>query len=98
MKTEGLMSKTQEIQVWWHGIAALPADRQDHAYHALRRVWGDHTIAGVRSFYRVGTEDHVTSALFQNWALFPDTSWVAALVRAAGGTVGSVSRVRWAYE
>jgi len=86
-----------EIKVWWHGIAALPATRQDHAYYALRRVWDDHTMAGNRGFYRVGSEDHVTPALFQNWALFPDTNWVAALIGDAGGEAGRVSRVRWAY-
>ena len=98
MKTESLRSKTQEIQVWWHGVAALPADQQHHAYHTLRRVWGDHTFSASRGFYRIGSEEHITSALFQNWALFPDTSWVASLVHAAGGTVGLVTRVRWAYE
>lgn len=93
-----VMPTTSEIRVWWHGLAALPSDRSDHAYYALRRVWGDHTMSGNRGFYRVGCEDHVTSALFQNWALFPDANWAAALVHAAGGTVGSIKRVRWAYE
>ena len=76
------MSKTREIQVWWHGVAALPTDREDHAYHALRRVWGDHTMASGRGFYRIGSEDHIAPALFQNWAQFPDMSWVATLVDA----------------
>jgi hypothetical protein len=92
------MSQPREIKVWWHGIPALPAGPQDHAYHALRRVWGDHTMAGNRGFYRVGSEDHITSALFQNWALFPDVSWAQSLLGAAGGTVGTVTRVQWAYE
>src|SRR4051794_23885032 len=87
-----------ELKVWWHGVPALPADRRDHCYYVLRRVWGDHTMAGARGFYRTGCEDHITPALFHNWALFPDTNWVTALVKAAGGTVGSVKRVRWAYE
>lgn len=89
----------REIKVWWHGIAALPADRDDHGYHALRRVWGDHTMAGNRGFYRTGAEDHITASLFQNWAALPDTRWVAAIIRHVGGTVkGEVRRVRWAYE
>jgi len=91
------MTSRREIDLWWHGIAALPSGRHDHAYYALRRVWGDHTMAGARGFYRIGTEDNITLALFQNWALFPDTRWVPALVQAAGGTTGRVARVRWAY-
>ncbi|SRR6266446_556885 len=93
----GVMSKPKQIQVWWHGIAALPPNSQDHTYHALRRVWGDHTMAGGRSFYQVGSEDHVTAALFQNWALFPDPDWVTKFISAAGGSAGKVKRVRWAY-
>ncbi len=96
-KTEDISSQKPQINAWWHGVAALPADRTDHAYHVLRRVWGDHTMAGNRGFYRTGCEDHVTVALFQNWALFPEMNWVAPLVRAAGGQAGNVSRVRWAY-
>lgn len=90
-------ASSKEIGVWWHGIAALPARRQDHAYHTLRRIWGDHTLAGARGFYRLGSEDHVTPAWFQNWALFPGTDWVSALVQEAGVSVGKVKRVRWAY-
>lgn len=92
------MSCVREIAIWWHGVPALPADRQEHSYYALRRVWGDHTMAGARGFYRFGCEDHITATLFHNWTIFPDTSWVAPLVRAAGATVGNVRRVRWAYE
>src|SRR5689334_19786389 len=90
-------STSGEIAIWWHGIPALPADKYDQSYYALRRVWGDHTIFGARSFYRLGSEDHVTPALFQNWTLFPDLSWVAPLVRACGGQAGTVREVRWAY-
>jgi hypothetical protein len=86
------------IRTWWHGVAALPADRTDHAYHALRRVWGDHTMAGGRGFYRTRSEDHVTVALFHLWALFPDASWAPAFLEAVGAPVaGAVGRVRWAY-
>lgn len=92
------MSSVREIEVWWHGLPALPADRQEHSYYALRRVWGDHTMAGVRGFYRLGCEDHTTASLFHTWAIFPDVAWVAKLVRAAGGVAGKVSRARWAYE
>ena len=76
----------------------LPADQHDHAYHALRRVWGDHTMSSARGFYRTGTEDHITSTLFHQWALFPEPNWVAALVGTIGGEAGTVQRVRWAYE
>jgi hypothetical protein len=89
----------QEIDVWWHGIAALPADRSDQNYHALRRVWGDHTMAGNRGFYRTNSEDHITATLFQNWAALPGQNWAICLVRYVGGAVkGSIRRVRWAYE
>jgi len=88
----------KNLQYWWHSIAALPETRNDHAYYALRRVWGDHTITGARSFYRVGSEDNVSSALFQNWALFSNMSWVTSLARATGSSVGTVKKVRWAYE
>lgn len=90
------MSKPH-FQYWWQCIPALPADRTEQAYHALRRVWGDHTIAGNRSFYRGGTEDHITPALFQSFSIFGELRWVNSLVEAIGGTVGNVTRVRWAY-
>jgi hypothetical protein len=66
-------------------------------YFALRRVWGDHTMAAGRGFYRRSSEDHITVALFHNWALFPDLTWVAPLVRACGGQVGTVSQASWSY-
>lgn len=91
------MRNASDISVWWHGIPALPSGREDQTYHALRRVWGDQTIAGARSFYRVGSEDNITLALFQNWALFESTDWVRGLVEAIGGSVGAVTKVRWAY-
>lgn len=91
------MERVVDIKTWWHGVAALPSGRSDPAYFALRRVWGDHTIAGARGFYRRTSEDHLTVALFHNWALFPDVSWVASLVRACGGQAGTVTRANWAY-
>jgi hypothetical protein len=96
--TTNLAPKFNNIPVWWHGVAMLPADRNDHAYHALRRVWGDHTMASNRGFYRTGTEDHITSALFQQWALISDVQWASAFAKMLGGTAGTVERVRWSYE
>lgn len=89
----------REIDVWWHGIAALPASRDDHNYHVLRRVWGDHTMSGNRGFYRVGAEDHITASLFQTWAALSEPEWVETIIAHVGGVLkGRVKRVRWAYE
>jgi hypothetical protein len=84
-------------RAWWNVVPALPAGPSDQAYYALRRVWGDHTIAGARSFDRWGSEDNITPALFQNWAMFADPNAIAPLVQAAGGSVGTMTRARWAY-
>jgi hypothetical protein len=92
-----MTASSRQIISWWHGIAALPVDHQDHAYHALRRVWGDHTIAGTRGFHRPTTEDHIVPALFQHWALFPDVNWAVLLLREINITIGAIRRVRWAY-
>jgi hypothetical protein len=97
MKATIPSNKPSRIAVWWHGIAALPGDRQDHSYYVLRRVWGDHTMAGARGFYNTASEDHLTLALFQIWTVIPDTRWVAELITAAGGNAGTVTAVRWAY-
>ncbi|MCY4588755.1 MAG: hypothetical protein OXB98_22250 [Bryobacterales bacterium] len=86
-----------ELKVWWHGVAALPEGPQDHAYYALRRVWADHTMAGPRGFYRPRSEDHLTPALFQNFALFSDFDWLHEILGIVGGEAGKVARVRWAY-
>jgi hypothetical protein len=91
------MTASPEFRAWWHGIAALPADRTDRMYFTLRRVWGDHTLTGGSRFYRWSSESHITAALFQNWALFPDLTWVAPLVRACGGQAGNVTQASWAY-
>ena len=91
------MNKAPEADTWWKVIPALPASARDHDYYALRRVWGDHTITGARSFYRTGSEDNITPALFQTWSIFSDPMTFAPLIRAAGGNVGRISRVRWAY-
>jgi hypothetical protein len=93
---------------WWTCIPALPRNRDTQAYHALKRVWFDHTINTFREvapglwqrrsrgFYTEGGEDHVTPALFQNWALFPNNDWVRPLLEAYQINVhGKVRRVRW---
>lgn len=92
-----MIAQPAELKTWWNAIPALPIGTSDQAYYALRRVWGDHTIAGTRSFYRWGSEDNITPALFQNWAIFPDPNSIAPLVRAAGGSVGTIKRCRWGY-
>ncbi len=91
------MPGIKEIRLWWHGIAALPETPTSQAYYALRRLWGDHTIAGTRGFYRVGSEDHVTPALFQIWAAIPNFDWVQPLVQFIGGNAGSAESAQWAY-
>ncbi|MBL6458337.1 hypothetical protein JMJ55_23640 [Belnapia sp. T6] len=54
-------------------------------------------MTGARGFYRWSSEDHITPALFQNWALFPDLTWVAPLVQACGGQAGTVTQASWSY-
>lgn len=71
MKNRNSLNGPSRIAVWWHGIASLPSDRNDQRHDALRRVWADHTMAGARGFYNPASEDHVTLALFQNWAMMP---------------------------
>ena len=86
-----------ELKVWWHGIAALPDSRHDHAYYALRRVWADHTMAGSRGFYRPRSEDHLTPALFQNFAVFSDFGWLHEILGIVDGEASRIARVTWAY-
>lgn len=93
---------------WWTCFPALPRSRETHAYHALKRVWFDHTIntfeeaapgqwrRRARGFYTEGSEDHIAPVLFQNWALFPESSWAPSLLEAYHiGVKGAVRRVRW---
>jgi hypothetical protein len=93
---------------WWTCFPALPRRRDAQAYHALKRVWFDHTIntfeevspgewrRRARGFYTEGSEDHVAPVLFQNWALFPDTGWIGQLLeRYQVQPQGPVHRVRW---
>ena len=92
--------KQADFDVWWRGIAALPQGPHEHAYFALRRIWADQTInskAGARSFYRWGTEDHLTPALWQNWRLFADVNAMRPFLLAAGVRAGDLTRVQWAY-
>ena len=94
------MARALDFDVWWKGIAALPLNSTTHAYFAMRRVWADQTInsaSGNRSFYRWGTEDHITVALWQNWSVFEDPNSIAVFLRAAGAEVGHIKKVQWAY-
>ncbi|WP_413721124.1 hypothetical protein [Silicimonas sp. MF1-12-2] len=91
------MNANAEISHWWKLLPALPCSRDTQEYHALRRVWGDHTIAAARSFYRWGTEDNVTPALFQSWCIFDDPDVFRPLLEAAGLEVAGLESARWAY-
>lgn len=94
------MKDVPNFNAWWQGVAALPLDCSEQAYFVLRRIWADQTIntpTGARSFYRRGTEDHVTPALWQNWYLFEDPNAMAPFLRTAGARVGELKRVQWAY-
>ena len=97
-------------RVWWTCLPALPRSRSGQHYHALRRLWWDHTMntykelepglfrPGNRGFYTEGSEDHVTPAVFHSWALFPTSCWVPALLESVGVTaIGEVKRVRWSF-
>lgn len=94
------MTVQNDFAAWWQGIAALPVSRNEQGYFALRRIWADQTIntrGGARSFYRWGTEDYLTPALWQNWSIFEDADALASFLRTAGAPVGRVKRARWAY-
>ncbi len=78
-------------------MPALPADRTDHAYFTLRRIWADHTMAGARGFYRLTSEDHITPRLFQNWVMAPDCNWLERTAARINAAVRDVRNVRWAY-
>jgi hypothetical protein len=91
------MTAAHEISHWWKLIPALPSSASSQEYHALRRVWGDHTISGARSFYRWGTEDNLTPALFQTWRAFERPAVLEPLLAACGLEPSNVSRVQWAY-
>jgi hypothetical protein len=54
-------------------------------------------MAGARGFYRLASEDHISTVLFQIWDLFPNFSWVASLVRASGGEARRVRQSSWSY-
>ncbi len=88
---------TEQVHRWWHAMPALPADKTDHAYFALRRIWADHTMAGARGFHRLPCEDHITPRLFQNWMISPDYEWLEKLGRQIGLVLHDVRHVRWAY-
>lgn len=88
---------SRNLTHWWHGVPALPSERTSRSYFTLRRVWGDHTMAGNRGFYRTASEDHITVSLFHIWAMFPGTDWAGSMLRASGLPAGNISRVTWAY-
>jgi len=63
----------------------------------MRRVWGDHTMAGARGFYNPRSEDHATVALFQTFAVFRSPSWADEVLARLGVATERVLRVRFAY-
>lgn len=90
-----------EAEYWWQVMPALPFDKDSQEYHALRRVWGDHTINTSkkgRGYYWFGTEDNLTPALFQNWAISDDPERMRSLLELCGATVSRIRSVRWAYS
>jgi len=48
-------------------------------------------------FYVEDKEDHITTVLFQNWALYPNSFWLKPLLDACLIDSDSVSAVRWSY-
>lgn len=95
---------------WWTVLPALPASRRTRCYHALRRMWNDHTDlwqtpkgaeprARVPKFYVEGLEDHLTPAVFQTWVSLNGVDWAGALLSLIGSAVdGSVQHIAWSYQ
>ena len=88
---------TSRFSIWWHGVPALPTSSECHEYYALRRVWGDHTMAGARGFYNPRSEDHATVNLFQTFAAFSSLAWADGLLREVGLKTRQVTRARFAF-
>lgn len=82
---------------WWHLVGALPVNRNDHAYYALRRVWADHTMTGARGFWNERSEDHLTVVLFQPLACLSDCGWLDDLLMAADRPPVSAREIRFAF-
>ncbi len=89
--------KKRELTHWWHALPALPDGRATHTYHALRRVWGDHTMAANRSFFNPRSEDHTTLSLFHTFSIFSHYTWVNQLLELLGQKSPPVRMARFAY-
>ena len=96
MAGEGSM-KERDLTHWWYALPALPYSRSTHSYHALRRVWGDHTLAANRGFFNPRSEDHVTLSLFHTFSVFSHYEWVDHLLAKLGYECAPVRIARFAY-
>lgn len=88
-----------EATHWWQLLPALP-EQGSQEYHALRRIWADHTMNTARrgrGFYWWGTEDNMTPVLFQNWAVLESPESFVPFLEACGHRIKNLRRVRWAY-
>ena len=77
-------NRPSEADQWWQVMPALPVSPETQHHAALRRIWADHTIntrAKGRGYYHWGTEDHITPALFQIWAIFNNPQALCTLLK-----------------
>jgi len=110
MESSLLIDEPKTYSRWWTFVPVIPANRDDHSYHTLKRQWFDHTMNCVesvaarwklkssRGFYVEHREDHIATVLFHIWAAFPDVAWVGRLLDLWSVQHGEVRRARWSYS
>lgn len=101
----GILGKNGLPDVWWAALPCVPGTKDSEAYRRLRTVWGDQTrFRGsdekrCAEFVADHLETHLMVTLWENFALFQPSLWVAELARmcALGDEVSSVADCRWSY-
>lgn len=86
-------------EFWWEMLPAIPRRKDSHAYHRLRRVWFDHTVAN-HPFLTQHCEDHLSATLFENFVLFDPQEWLAAFCAYAGicPPPDRLTTCEWGYQ
>ena len=104
-RAEGVLSEHGHATHWWAALTNIPGSPDSLAYRRLRTLWGDQTrkrmVRGdpYQEFLAPRTETNITATLWENFALFPPSTWLPELLRVGGwtGPDGDVDECRWSY-
>lgn len=90
---------------WWAALPCIPSARNSPAYRRLRTIWGDQTRfrgadeARYAEFVNPAVETNLMVTLWENFALFPASIWMAALAEVCdlSRAIGTVVECEWSY-